>query len=154
MSKELCADLSSQEILHTDTKTDGWLLTRVSSKIDPDPHKLRQFARLLGIDQDTYCLLQQHAEVNGQRLPLNVSGLLCAPSILPIGNFHKRNYYHKIKNTMKIMFFNILDTNPLDQRKPQLQSTVCCVLEGRRTWLSGEEHNCWCFGGRKAEGFT
>ena len=57
------------------TQTDGWLLTRVASRIDPDPHKLRRFARLLGIDDDTYRTIRQQAELNGQGIPLNVSSL-------------------------------------------------------------------------------
>ena len=76
MSKELCMGLWSQEVVHTDTQTDGWLLTRVASKLDPDPHKLRRFALLLVIDDEAYRTIQQQAEVNGQGLPLNVSILL------------------------------------------------------------------------------
>ena len=76
MSKELCEELCRQEILHTDTQTDGWLLTRVASRIDPDPQKLRQFADLLGIDDDTYFTIQQQAADTGQGLALEVSSLL------------------------------------------------------------------------------
>ena len=81
MSKELCEDLCSQEILHTDTQTDKWLLTRVASRIVPDPHKLRQFANLLGIDDDTYCTIQQQATASSQGLAVNVSGLLFVASM-------------------------------------------------------------------------
>ena len=73
MSKELCVDL---EVVQPDTKTDGWLLTRVASRLYPDPHKLRRFALLLGIDDDTYCTIQEQAEVSGQGLPLQVSILI------------------------------------------------------------------------------
>ena len=76
MSKELCVELWSQEVVHTDTQTDGWLLTRVASRLDPDPHKLRRFALLLGIDDETYRTIQQQAEINSQGLPLSVSFLL------------------------------------------------------------------------------
>ena len=30
----------------SDVQTDGWLLTRVASRLDPDPRKLRRFADL------------------------------------------------------------------------------------------------------------
>ena len=86
MSKELCADLLLPGVRHTDTatdtQTDGWLLTRVASRLDPDPHKLRRFALLLGIDDDTYRTIQHQAETIGQDLPLQVSGLLFVPFIL------------------------------------------------------------------------
>ena len=78
MSKELHAELHPQEILHTDTRTDGWLLTRVASKVDQDPHKLRRFADLLGIDDDTYCRIKEKAESNEEGIPLNVS----VPSVI------------------------------------------------------------------------
>ena len=62
-----------------DRQTDGWLLTRVASRLNPDPHKLRRFALLLGIDDDTYGTIQQQADVSGQGLPLNVSVPLFGP---------------------------------------------------------------------------
>ena len=71
--------------MHTDTQTDGWLLTRVASRIDTDPHKLRQFANLLGIDDDTYGIIQQ-AQDTGQGLPLNVS----SPSFIPCAGADSR----------------------------------------------------------------
>ena len=80
MSKELNVDLLAQEILYPDTsgdtQTDEYLLTRVASKLNPDPYKLRQFALLLKIDDNTYSTIQQQAEVNSQGLPLTVSHLL------------------------------------------------------------------------------
>ena len=69
----------SPEVLHPDTQTDGWLLTAVASRLHPNPHKLRHFANLLGMDDDTYCAIQQNAEVTGQGLPLNVSSRLVVP---------------------------------------------------------------------------
>ena len=87
MSKELCADLLLPGVRHTDTdidtQTDEWLLTRVASRLDPDPHKLRRFALLLGIDEDTYRTIQQQAETTGHDLPIQVSGLLFVSSIPP-----------------------------------------------------------------------
>ena len=69
----------SPEVLPPDTQTDGWLLTGVASKIDPHPHKLRRFANLLGIDNDTYCAIQQKAEATGQGLPISVSSRSVIP---------------------------------------------------------------------------
>ena len=63
----------------TGTQTDEWLLTRVASRVHPDAWKLKHFALLLEIDDDTYCKIQQQAEATGQGIPLNVSGFLSVP---------------------------------------------------------------------------
>ena len=55
-----------------DIRTGDWLLTRVASKLNP--HKLREFARLLGIKEDgTYEEIEKQAEENRQGMSITVS---------------------------------------------------------------------------------
>ena len=105
MSKEMSTDWQLPGVPQPsstlpDTRTDGWLLTRVASRLDADPHKLRRFALLLGIDDDTYRTIQQQADVNRQRLPSSVSILSLVPStcIPPKWQFSQKHYFQKWKN--------------------------------------------------------
>ena len=110
MSKEMSTDWRLPGVpqpppTHTDTQTDGWLLTRVASRLDPDPHKLRRFAQLLGIDDDTYRTIQQQTETAGQELPIQVSGLL----FLLLNFFFTSDcYFLKYKNGKFIYILQIL----------------------------------------------
>ena len=59
-----------------DIRTGDWLLTIVASKLNP--HKLREFARLLGIKKDgTYEEIVKQAEENRQEPAITVS--ICDP---------------------------------------------------------------------------
>ena len=70
-----------------DIRTGDWLHTRVASKLNP--HKLREFARLLGIKEDrTYEEIVKQAEENRQGPAISVS------IYVPINTVNLKSQFH------------------------------------------------------------